>query len=193
MLAALMFAPAMMATFKLAEIKGLVWPSVLLMVVGFIFGTLDAIHPSRTLAGMKWAFLTVFFVVIVIGLFFHLKNALVITTSHLYTAVNIYLLLAILWFALYSAIDNFYPAAIQHNNPAVKDHLSGLLYFSLVTLSTIGYGDIVPIGDEARMLAALEGMTGVLYIAITVAILVSSFRGRGQGESPYLPSRFHML
>jgi hypothetical protein len=51
-----------------------------------------------------------------------------------------------------------------------------LLYFSLITLSTIGYGDIVPVNPEVRMLAALEGLAGVLYIAITVAILVSAFR-----------------
>jgi Ion channel len=43
-------------------------------------------------------------------------------------------------------------------------------------LSTIGYGDIVPLNGEARILAALEGVTGVLYIAITVALLVSRFR-----------------
>jgi hypothetical protein len=46
----------------------------------------------------------------------------------------------------------------------------------LITLSTIGYGDIVPLSGEARILAALEGVTGVLYIAITVALLVSRFR-----------------
>jgi hypothetical protein len=39
-----------------------------------------------------------------------------------------------------------------------------------VTLSTIGYGDIVPLIWEARILSALEGVTGVLYIAITVAL-----------------------
>jgi hypothetical protein len=39
-----------------------------------------------------------------------------------------------------------------------------MLYFSLVTLSTVGYGDVVPLGGEARMLAALEEVTGVLYI-----------------------------
>jgi hypothetical protein len=46
-----------------------------------------------------------------------------------------------------------------------------LLYFSLVTLSTIGYGDVVPLNAEVRILAALEGITGVLYVAITVALL----------------------
>jgi hypothetical protein len=55
--------------------------------------------------------------------------------------------------------------------------------FSLITLSTIGYGDIVPLSGEARILAALEGVTGVLYIAITLALLVSRFRGE-PSDSP---------
>jgi len=64
----------------------------------------------------------------------------------------------------------FYPGAILRNHATLTDRSSELLYFSLVTLSTIGYGDVVPIGGKVRMLAALEGITGVLYTAITVAI-----------------------
>jgi hypothetical protein len=72
-------------------------------------------------------------------------------------------------------MDAFYPGSIQvGSDPAHRQ--SELLYFSLVTLSTIGYGDVLPISGETRMLSALEGVTGVLYIAITVAILVSGFK-----------------
>jgi hypothetical protein len=72
-------------------------------------------------------------------------------------------------------MDAFSPGSIQiGGHPA--ERTTELLYFSLITLSTIGYGDIVPVGGEARILAALEGMTGVLYIATTVALLVSRFR-----------------
>jgi hypothetical protein len=56
------------------------------------------------------------------------------------------------------------------------DRQTELLYFSLITLSTVGYGDIVPLSGMARILTALEGVTGVLYIATTVALLVGRFR-----------------
>jgi hypothetical protein len=56
------------------------------------------------------------------------------------------------------------------------DRQTELLYFSLITLSTVGYGDIVPLSGAARIVTALEGVTGVLYIATTVALLVSRFR-----------------
>ena len=70
---------------------------------------------------------------------------------------------------------NLYPGSFQLGTNST-DRQSDLIYFSLVTLSTVGYGDIVPLTGEARMVAALEGVTGVLYIAITVAILVSGYR-----------------
>jgi hypothetical protein len=78
--------------------------------------------------------------------------------------------------ALYSAINIFYPNSFQHTSSVGTDRQAELLYFSLVTLSTIGYGDIVPLHGVVRMLAALEGISGVLYIAITVALLVNAYR-----------------
>jgi Ion channel len=120
--------------------------------------------------------LSAFFGLTVVGLFSYLKNARTVTSAHLYTAVSIYLLLGMLWFALYIAIDAVVPGAILHSAAAATDRHSEFLYFSFVTLSTIGYGDVVPVHREVRMLAALEGVTGVLYVAITVAILVSGYR-----------------
>jgi Ion channel len=53
---------------------------------------------------------------------------------------------------------------------------SRLLYFSLATLTTLGYGDIVAVRPSARMFATLEAAAGVLYIAIFVASLVASYQ-----------------
>jgi Ion channel len=78
----------------------------------------------------------------------------------------------------YSVIDLLSPGSMQHSSSATADRYAELLYFSLITLSTIGYGDVVPLAGEVRVLAALEGITGVLYIAITVAPLVSAYRPR---------------
>jgi voltage-gated potassium channel Kch len=57
------------------------------------------------------------------------------------------------------------------------------LYFSFVTLTTLGYGDIVPATPLARMLTVLEAATGVLYIAITVARLVAAYQRADRGEN----------
>jgi hypothetical protein len=174
-LAAVTFIPVVLSVVRLSQIKGWVWPSVLLALGNAIFVVAGNTFHSRTLTGIRWGFLTAFFALTAAGLFSHLRNSRSVARAQLYTAVNIYLLVGLLWATLYLAIDAFSPGSIQiGSHPA--DPQTELLYFSLVTLSTIGYGDIVPLSGEARILAALEGVTGVLYIAITVALLVSRFR-----------------
>ena len=174
-LAGVTFIPVIVSTVMLSQIKLWVWPSVLLMLINMVFVMAGNTFRSRALTGIRWGFLAAFFAVAAVGLFSHLRSSRIVTRSHLYTAVNIYLLLGLLWATLYLGIDAFYPGSIQVGSQPAQ-HATNLLYFSLITLSTIGYGDIVPLSGEARILAALEGVTGVLYIAITVALLVSRFR-----------------
>jgi len=55
-------------------------------------------------------------------------------------------------------------------------------YFSFITLSTVGYGDITPVSRIARWLAAMEAMTGLLYVAVLIARLVSLYSAPGSAE-----------
>jgi len=175
MLAAVTFIPVVLSTIRLSQIKVWVWPSVLLMLINVIFVVAGNTFQSRVLTGIRWGFLAAFFALTAVALFSYLKNCRSVSQEQLHTAVNIYLLLALLWASLYLAMDALYPGSIQLRSHT-SDRQTELLYFSLITLSTIGYGDIVPLSGEARIVAGLEGATGVLYIAITVAILVSRFR-----------------
>jgi voltage-gated potassium channel Kch len=174
-LAAVTFIPVVLSVVRLSQIKGWVWPSILLALGNVIFVVAGSTFRSRTMTGIRWIFLAAFFALTAAGLFSYLRNTRSIARAELYTAVNIYLLLGLLWAAIYLAIDAFAPGSIQmgHNS---ADRQTELLYFSLVTLSTIGYGDIVPLSGTARIVTALQGVTGVLYIAITVALLVGRFR-----------------
>jgi hypothetical protein len=174
-LVAVTFIPVVISVVRLSQIKIWVWPSVLLALGNVIFVMAGNTFRSRALTGIRWGFLAAFFALTAAGLFSYLRNSRSVAQAQLYTAVSIYLLLGLLWTTLYLAMDAFYPGSIRIGSlPA--DRQTELLYFSLITLSTIGYGDIVPLSGEARILAALEGVTGVLYIAITVALLVSRFR-----------------
>ena len=53
-----------------------------------------------------------------------------------------------------------------------------VIYYSLVTLTTQGYGDIVPASGYARLLASLEGVAGTVYLAVLIASLVTGLRRR---------------
>jgi ion channel len=64
------------------------------------------------------------------------------------------------------------------NTPSgTKQTMAGFdaFYFSFITLSTVGYGDITPVSRIARWLAAMEAMTGLLYVTVLIARLVSLY------------------
>jgi hypothetical protein len=183
-LGAIMFIPVILSTVRLSQIRVRIGPAVLLMLGVLVFAVARDIFPNRVLSGIHWGFLAAFFALAAARLFSYLHNSPSISRADLNTAVSIYLLLAYTWAALYGAMVNLYPDSFQLGTNSTGRQ-SDLMYFSLVTLSTIGYGDIVPLTGEARMLAALEGVTGVLYIAITVAILVSGYK-RGSSDQHYV-------
>jgi len=179
-LGALWFIPVTLSTVSLSQIKVRMWPAVLLMLGVLVFSVASNIFPNRLLSGIHWGLVSAFFALSAVRLFSYLKNSLSVGEAQLHTAVSIYLLLACAWAGLYGATANLYPGSFQLGTNST-DRQSDLLYFSLVTLTTVGYGDVVPLSGEARMLAALEAVTGVVYIAITVAILVSGYR-RGSSD-----------
>jgi voltage-gated potassium channel Kch len=87
-------------------------------------------------------------------------------------AVTIYLLLGLIWTRLYLLLESVSPGSFRF--PAGEDlNAAALTYFSFVTLATLGYGDITPIGLVARELAILEAVTGQLYLVILISWLVS--------------------
>jgi hypothetical protein len=172
-LAVLTFVPLILASVKMSAKKGLLWPLVFTISGAISCSVAAIIFSSESLFAGQWLFLTVAFGLSVIGLFSYLQGIRTVTSDHLYTAASIYLLLGVSWFALYNFIEKLQPGSfLRTTTPTHRP--SDLLYFSLVTLTTLGYGDIVPVSSEARMLAALEAGTGVLYVAITVALLVSA-------------------
>jgi hypothetical protein len=160
----------------MSQIKGWLWQSLLLAAGIVIFSLADQFWPRPAFSTIKWGFMALYFGLIVVGLFSYILDAESITRSHLFTAVSIYLLLALVWFALYCAVVSVDPGAVLTGQRELIEHRSEILYFSLATLTTLGYGDVVAAHSVVAHLAVLEAVADVLYVAITVAILVGSYR-----------------
>ena len=92
-------------------------------------------------------------------------------------SISAFLMLGLLWTLAYWLVDQLDPGAFAFNTNEGRQSISGFnaFYFSFVTLSTVGYGDITPVSKVARMLAAMEAMTGLLYVAVLIARLVSLY------------------
>ena len=92
----------------------------------------------------------------------------------IYGAVACYLLLGLTWTMLYIAIETLQPGSFALAGTNEDAQLwDDLLYYSFVTLTTLGYGDVLPLSPRVRSLAILEAITGIFYVAILVARLVS--------------------
>lgn len=88
--------------------------------------------------------------------------------------LSMYLLLGMTWAFAYVLVDRMVPGAFVL--PAGDQMLgSTSFYFSFITLSTVGYGDITPASNVARMLAAAEAITGTLFVAVFIARLVALY------------------
>jgi hypothetical protein len=104
--------------------------------------------------------------------------ASIFRTSHmgadqLSGAIVAYILIGIAWALLYSFIELLCPNSFSFvTDGDLHAKGSALFYYSFVTLTTLGYGDILPTSEFARMVAYLEAVTGVMYTAILVAGLV---------------------
>ena len=94
-------------------------------------------------------------------------------------SVALYLILGFIWAILYTVLIQFFPEAISGLEPENWiNTLSTMTYFSFVTLTTLGYGDISPVNSIAKVLVILEAVTGMFYIAIIVASLIGAARNK---------------
>ena len=106
----------------------------------------------------------------------HLVSVRRATTDTVASAISGYLLLAMLWATFFSITELAAPGSFLVHDVPVSQHPMGhstFFYFSLVTISTLGFGDIVPATPRAGLLTALEAVVGQFYIAILVARIVA--------------------
>lgn len=90
-------------------------------------------------------------------------------------SICLYLLLGLMWGFIYIAIDQLYPDSFNYDFLhiiEVYDPMPELMYFSMVTLTTLGYGDITPLSSPARAMATMQAVTGQIYLTVLVARLV---------------------
>ena len=97
-----------------------------------------------------------------------------VTSSVIAEAIISYLIIAVSFSQLYWILNEL--VVDSFNQKVTAANSTEFLYFSMITLTSVGYGGIVPVNPFVRLVAALESMTGIFYVAIVVARLVSAYR-----------------
>jgi voltage-gated potassium channel Kch len=120
---------------------------------------------------------------IVVLFILQIARAKTVTPQVIMESINGYLLLGMSFSILITLVCVIDPTAFSFKhlagemNPSIS-YVSNYIYFGFVTLSTLGYGDVVPITPAARSLAIFTSISGQMYVAIIIAALVSKYLGQ---------------
>jgi len=147
--------------------------AIIILLIAAPFVILDGLNyffPNRLLMIVAFSFATILYFYIVILLTKCLLAIRVVTADLIYCAISIYLLIGVGWAGVYTIVEGISPGSFS-GTPESGD----LLYFSFVTLTTVGYGDVLPLSTLGKRLAILEAAMGSIYMAVIVAMIVGRY------------------
>jgi hypothetical protein len=180
-LAILLTAILCTTVFALSRHRRIMWLAGLLFGAALVTTALSEATPTQELilADLVLGFL--FFALSAATILHEVLAGERLTSDKIYGAICVYILIGLSWAHLYSLVELADPGSFRFPTefPAGADlellrdlRFQSLVYFSFVTLTTLGYGDITPVSTVARQLVLLEAMAGVFFIGVLVARLV---------------------
>jgi len=160
-----------------------------LPALGFTWATYFT--DSITFSLVSSFFGAVFFVFIAINILDFIFQQDDVTVDMIVGAAVVYLLIAMTWLTVYEIIETLHPGSFAMPEGQLQDSRYLFLYYSLVTITTLGYGDVTPLTSVASSFSALEAVVGQLFLVISVAWLVgihvSQSRNRRSPENKSNP------
>ncbi len=164
--------------------------AVVLAAPGILLQAVDLLDVHQSIEITKLLFGVLFLGFTVVVVLHHIFTIDRVTVDTIAAALCVYLLLGVLWALVYSALDMLSPGSLVILSGDVEDEsirFGGTrsvlaLYYSFVTMTTLGYGDIVPRSSPARMFAATQAIIGQMYLAVLVARLVALHISHSMGR-----------
>jgi hypothetical protein len=147
-------------------------PAILLTWLGDVLTTPALDHAA-------YAVVVALYLFVLVRMLRRLVRAEVVDEDTIVLAICSFLILGASWTLLYIPVEFYWPgsfAGLDTTSPGAT--IDDLFYFSHVTLTTLGYGDITPVSPLARSLAILEAVAGVLFTAVLIAMLLGKYTAR---------------
>lgn len=200
MLLDILFTVALLtALHSVSSNRRLLVAGIILVAPIFILGLSNYAKTNFYLTLLVYALAITFFGLVGISILIHIMAEERVTVDLIYGSACVYLLIGFAWAIIYGSIEVLLPGSFQiagkvMGHPDLLGQYSflneNLTYYSFVTLTTLGYGDITPLTGLAKTASALEAIIGQLYIALLVARLVGlqisqsmeAKRGKGKTE-----------
>ncbi len=141
-----------------------------LFLLGLVWVAHFAEIPAITLASHGiWSLFFAYSIITILSFVFREKK---VTANVICAAIVAYMLIGLMWSEIFSIMDILQPDSFAFAHGDTKDSRLALTYYSFVTLTTLGYGDVTPVSDPARSYAILEAIIGQIFLTVLVARLV---------------------
>ena len=161
-------------------------------IVAVIFRLGDIVSPSHQLATGSSISLLLFLVFVALTELRAVLKQRTVTRETISMSISVYLLFGMTWGLFYIVLFDLQPHAFSFGGapiPSEQQVTPVLVYFSLTTIATVGYGDITPLTLQARYASVAEGIAGQFYLAILVARLVGMQMSQSASRVAEDPSR----
>lgn len=169
------------ALYSVSGNRRLLITGIILVIPIFLLGLSNYAKTNFYLTLLVFTLAITFFVLVGVSILIHIVAEEKVTVDLIYGSACVYLLMGFAWAIIYGFIE-----VLMHGSFKIDGTLMGypdllgqysflnekLVYFSFVTLTTLGYGDVIPMTGPAKTAATLEAVVGQLYIALLVARLV---------------------
>jgi voltage-gated potassium channel len=157
--------------------------AMVFVIAGIVFNIAATRTSSVWLIVISYTSILGFLLTAIVFTFKRIATDTEISANRIVGAISIYLLLGVLWAVAYTLVEISSPGSISGFDVDAGSHWSSdWLYFSFVTMTTLGYGDITPVSAIAKVLAYMQAVFGQFYIAILVAGLVTAYISRKNRE-----------
>lgn len=164
----------MVGVYELADSKRSFIPGILLAFLTISLNSINFSENENLVFLLRMSSLTAFFGLLTIHVLIRMGKAANVNTNVIYAAVNGYILLGLIGGMGFRLINHFYPYSFMFTN-GLEPRIDDLTYFSFITLSTLGYGDITPVTQPGQSLAIFISICGQMYTAIVIGIIIGKF------------------
>ena len=141
------------------------------------FSLIAAITDDTAIELVSRILFILFFVLVAVNLLIGIANSKEVNTQVIFSAVAVYILYGFCGAIMVALIMFFNPAAFSMST-TYSSQFHYFLYFSFITITTTGYGDILPVSPIARSLAILLALFGQLYLTVIIGILIGKYLSR---------------
>ena len=177
------------------------WAALIMILLDFATRLLAILNISPVFQVFDLTTELVFYTFISVIILKHVLKSGQVDADRIFGAICVYFFIGMMWTDMYSLVEWFQPGSFDFSHaphlgePNYGDRVQSgeLLYFSYITLTTVGYGDITPMTSITCMMASLEAIIGQIYLTVLVARLVGlhiAHSGRKETISMVEPSRF---